>query len=226
MTEENKINTLLDMLDTVQEGLLSLPDDMLLSIDPRDNESLDEGAQFIKEYNDVLGTFTQSTAKIAEMIKRHFDVNPEEDEVEKESANRGKRDRIIKELDRTESHFLGENFTYKRPYGFILGEAAYKGLKTWKNLYMHILRLLQEKDAEKFARLPREPKFISRRGNPLFSPNRDDLRVAGEFADGFFVEVNLSANHILKGIENLLEHFGIPPRNLKIYLREDRDAEN
>ncbi len=134
MTENKKINSILDMLDTVQEGLLSLPDDMLLSIDPRDNESLDEGTRFIKDYNDNLRMFAGSATKIADMIKQHFGVNPEEEEVEKESANRGKRDRIIKELDQTTPHFLSENFTYKRPYGFILGEAAYKGLKTWKNL--------------------------------------------------------------------------------------------
>lgn len=224
MTEEKKINVLLDMLDTVQEGLLSLPDDMLLSIDPRDNESLKQGTDFITEYNDALGEFSRHAACIAEMIKRHFAINPEEEEVEKESANRQKRDRIIKELDRSAPHFLGENFTYKRPYGFILGNAAYKGLKTWKNLYMQVLGILRERNPEKFAGLPDESRFFSRRGNPLFSRTGKELRGAHEYLPGFFVEVNLSANYILKGVEALLDHFGIPAGELKLYLREDRDA--
>lgn len=37
---KDKIKDILDMIDTLQEQLLSLPDDMLLCIDPRDNESL------------------------------------------------------------------------------------------------------------------------------------------------------------------------------------------
>jgi tetrahydromethanopterin S-methyltransferase subunit B len=36
MTKE-KIKAILDRIDTLQEQLLSLPDDMLLSIDPRTN---------------------------------------------------------------------------------------------------------------------------------------------------------------------------------------------
>ena len=48
MTNKNKINSILDMMDDLQEKLLALPDDMLLSIDPHDNESIDEGAGFLK----------------------------------------------------------------------------------------------------------------------------------------------------------------------------------
>jgi hypothetical protein len=224
MTEEKKINVLLDMFDTVQEGLLSLPDDMLLSIDPRDNESLQQGTDFIKGYNDLLSDFGRNASQITEMIKQHFGINPEEEEVEKESADRRKRDRIIRELDRTQPHYLGENFTYKRPYGFVLGEAAFKGLKTWKNLYMHVLGLLRDQDPGKFSALPDESRFFSRRGNPLFSRTGKELRGAHEYSPGFFVEVNLSANYILKGVEALLDHFGIPAGELKLYLREDRDA--
>jgi len=57
-------------------------------------------------------------------------------------------------------------------------------------------------------------KFISKRGNPLFAA---DL-------SRFQVEVNLSANNIRNNIKDLLQEFTIPPSELKIYLREDRDA--
>ncbi|MEI6222966.1 MAG: hypothetical protein WCP97_09475 [bacterium] len=39
MTQHDKIKQILDTLNNLQENLLSLPDDMLLSIDPRDNDS-------------------------------------------------------------------------------------------------------------------------------------------------------------------------------------------
>ena len=224
MTQHDKIKQILDTLNNLQENLLSLPDDMLLSIDPRDNESLAQGTKFIMAYNDSLSQFTGSSAKIAQMIKAHFGINPEEDDVVKESSNRQQRERLIAELDKTEPHYLGENFTWKRPYGFILGETAYKGLKTWKTLYLLVLNMLQATDPAKFAAIPETERFISNRGKPLLSSNEDDLRLGEQLDSGLYAEINLSANALLKYIKELLEHFGLDPRRMKIYLREDRDA--
>jgi hypothetical protein len=221
---QNKIKQILDTLNNLQENLLSLPEDMLLSIDPRDNESLDQGTQFIKAYNDSLSQFTESSARIAQMVKAHFGINPEEDDVVKESGNRLQRERLIAELDQTVPHTLNENFTYKRPYGFILGETAYKGLKTWKTLYLLVLDMLQTADPEKFAALPEAERFISNRGKPLFSTDQTILRVGEKLPSDLYAEVNLSANMIRNNLHDLLEHFGLDPRTMKIYLREDRDA--
>jgi len=44
---QNQIKEIMDMLNTLQEDLLSLPDEMLLNIDPRDNESIENGMQCI-----------------------------------------------------------------------------------------------------------------------------------------------------------------------------------
>jgi hypothetical protein len=223
MTQSN-IKQILDMLDTLQEQLLSLPDDMLLSIDPRDNESLVNGTAFIKTFNDNLSHFTESSRNIASQLKTYFDINPEEEELVQESVNQSRRDRIIKELDKSTPHQLTEDFTYKRPYGFILAEHAYKGLKTWKSLYIHVLSILDRYDNTRFRPLVKESKFISKRGNPLFAKNVEPLRVAEKYDDAFFIEVNLSANMIRNNIIDLLLHFNIKPEEMKIYLREDRDA--
>jgi hypothetical protein len=224
MTQQDKIKLILDMLNNLQENLLSLPDDMWDNIDPRDNESLKPGTQFIIEYNDNLKQYASSSAKIAQMVKAHFGINPEEDDVVKESGNRQQRERLIAELDKTKPHYLEENFTYKRPYGFILGETAYKGLKTWKTLYLLVLDMLQSTDPAKFAALPETERFISNRGKPLLSLNEHDLRLGEKLDSGLYAEINLSANALLKYIKELLEHFGLDPRTMKIYLREDRDA--
>ena len=220
----DKIKQILDMLNNLQENFLSLPDDMLLNIDPRDNESIDQGAEFIKEYNDTLDQFIRISSQIESQIKNHFGINPEEEEVEKEAVNRKRRNRIIKELDKSQTHTLHENFTFKRPFGFILGDSAYKGLKTWKSLYMQVLKELDEKDSRLFSRLPQEDKFISRRGNPLFSRNRDDLRVGEKVNSQIYAEINMSANGIRDTITDLLKYFQIDLTSMRIYLREDRDA--
>lgn len=222
---QHKIKEILDTLNNLQENLLSMPDDMLLSIDPRDNESLTQGTQFIMAYNDSLSQFSGSSAKIVQMIKAHFRIDPEKDEVVEESVNRQQRERLIEELDQTVPHTLNENFTYKRPYGFILGETAYKGLKTWKTLYLLVLDMLQTADPAKFAALPETERFISNRGNPLFSNDQTILRVGEKLPSDLYAEVNLSANMIRDNLHDLLEHFGLDPRAMKIYLREDRDAD-
>jgi len=190
MTQHDKIKQILDTLNNLQENLLSLPDDMLLSIDPRDNESLEQGTQFIKAYNNSLSQFTDSSAKIAQMVKAHFGINPEEDDVVKESGNRQQRERLIAEL-----------------------------------LYLLVLNMLQATDPAKFAALPETERFISNRGKPLLSSNEHDLRLGEKLDSGLYAEINLSANALLKYIKELLEHFGLDPRSMKIYLREDRDAD-
>lgn len=222
---QQKIRELLDTLNSLQENLLSLPDDMLLNIDARDNDSLEQGTRFIIEYNNCLGQFVESSTKLVGLIKAHFRIDPEKDEVVEESANRQQRERLIAELDQTIPHTLDENFTYKRPYGFIFGEAAVKGLKTWKSLYLYLLNILQAADHNKFASLPQTVRFISSRGNPLISSDLNLLRVGEKLSCGLYAEVNFSANTIRNNIQDLLEYFRLDPKGMKIYLREDRDAD-
>lgn len=223
MTQTN-IKQILDRLNTLQEQLLSLPDDMLLSVDPRDNDSIERGMAFIMAFNNNMQQFTQSASKISQQIKQHFGINPEEEELEQETENRSKRERIVKELDKTQAFSLNDDFTYKRPFGYVLPNKAVKGIKTWKSLYISILSHLQTINPEIFVKLPTNEKFISKRGNPLFSTSGNELRVPEKLNQNFFIEVNLSANMIRNNIRELLNHFDISPSILKIYLREDRDA--
>ncbi len=222
--DKEKIKMIYDSLMDIQEKLLSLPDDIHLDMDPRDNESLESGMKFLKSFNNNLADFIKATNKITENLRDYFEINPENENIEGESYDIDKRKRIIQELDKTKPYTLGENFTYKRPYGFILENSAYKGLKTWKSLYLKVLEVLKENNIEKFKKLPEENAFISRRGNYLFSKNKNDLRVAEKIEDYFFIEVNLSANHIRNNIIQLLEYFSIDPADMRIYLREDRDV--
>jgi hypothetical protein len=194
------------------------------SIDPRDNDQLEQRTQFIKDFNNSFIQFSTSAALISKQIKHYFNVDPEEEELEHEVSELDKLSRVIKELDKNKAYSLDENFTYKRPYGFVLENSAYKGIKTWKSLFIQILKELYKKDKNIYLNLPNEKKFISKRNNPLFSKNPNELRSFEKIPGGFFVEVNLSANHIKNALIDLLEHFSIDYKNLKIYLREDRNA--
>ncbi len=222
---QHKIKEIIDMLNTLNEYILSLPDDMLLSIDPRDNESLQKGVQFIQAFNDSSAQFSSAATQIEQQIKLFFSINPEDDELEKENVDNHHNTRIIKDLDKTEPHTLDESFTYKRPYGFVLGRAAYKGLKTWRSLYLQTLTELKALDPQRFAKLPQEEKFISNRGKPWFATKTTELRDGVKVSPGFYAEANLSANNIRDNIRELLGHFGLNYKEMRIYLREDRDAQ-
>ena len=219
------IKLIVDTLDDILEKLLSLPDDMLLQIDPRDNESLRIGYEFISGYNNELNEFSQITAKIKDRLETHFDFRSETEEMESSALSISARDRIIAELDKSEPHTLDENFTYKRPFGFVMGDAAYKGIKTWKMLYLTVLNELAQKYPDKFRQLPSEETFISSRGNSAFDHDIDKLRL-GEKLEGFdfYAEVNLSANSLRDNLKTVFEYMGVSNSDITIYLREDRDA--
>lgn len=220
-----KIKDLIDQLEQLQEDLMALPDDMLLNIDARDNESIDKGTQFIKSYNENLSGFSEYSARLVRQIKDYFEINPEMEDIESEQFYENKSSRIIKELDTTQAYSITDNFTYKRPYGFILGDIAFKGIKTWRSLFSEILKVLAEKNPEQFQKLPEAEEFISSQGNPFFSKDQEKLRMPEKTDMGFYVEVNHSANGLMKKLENVMNYLNINPENLQIYLREDRDAE-
>ncbi len=226
---EAKLEMIMDSLDTVQENLLSMPDDLLLRIDPRDNDSLKTGLEFIMEYNSDLQQFSVIADRLRLKINKYFNIRPETEEIEgnsfPESGDQvAEKQRIIAALDIGEPHSIRESFTYKRPYGFILDDAAFKGIKTWKSLYFLVLKVLEKKDPVKFRTLPHNEAFMSSRGNPAFSVSADNLRIGEKGDFPFFIEINLSADYICKNIAALLEYYSIPEEKLKVYLREDRNA--
>lgn len=221
----SKIKQILDNLNQLEEDLIALPDDIWLSINPRDNESVEKGTTFLKSFNDNLYGFSESAGNISRQIKEYFEINPETEEIEGESVREKAHSRIIKELDKSEPHNIDENFTYKRPYGFILDDKAFKGIKTWRSLFIQALKVLAEKNPEKFRKLPEVEDFVSSRGKPLFTSNESKLRMPEKTEMGFYVEVNLSANDLMKRLTNVMEFIAIAPVKLKIYLREDRDSE-
>lgn len=158
------------------------------------------------------------------IIKEFFNINPEEAEIETSQGTNEANQRIVVELNKNTAYKLGDTFTYKRPFGFMLNDVAIKGLKTWKSMYIKVLELLKQQDADKFNALATHPDFETNQGNRIFSSSAEDLRVAHELHEGFYVEVNYSAQHICDRIKELLNYFGIPTDDFKIYLREDRNS--
>ena len=219
---QKRIRKILGDLEAVQENLLALSDDIWLNIDHNDPQGLEDGYKFKKAYNEKIAEFSQISDCISNLVQQYTNVKTSIDEAS--GNNEEQNDRIVRELNHEEPHRLDEDFTYKRPYGFILEGKGTTGVTTWKRLYELISRELFSKDPERFMGLTEDPDFITNRNNHYFSRNPDELRSSFEIAEGFYAEVNLSANSITNLLEQLLAAHDISADNVQIFLREDRNA--
>ncbi len=210
-------------LEAVRENLLALSDEIWLSIDHNDSDALEEGVEFKRAYNSKLAAFDALSTDLSQLVQNFTRVDLA---VEEESGNndRQSNDRIIEQLNREEPYSIDENFTFKRPHGFILDGSATNGITTWRRLYELVCITLIRQDKERFLRLTDSDRFVSNRGHRQFTTDPSKLRSPRGLEEGIFTEINLSANSICHVIRNLLDVYEIPRDRLQIFLREDRDA--
>jgi hypothetical protein len=170
-----------------------------------------------------MAAFDALASDLSTMIQQFTSVRLEEQE-ESGEDDESQNVRIIQALNREEPHSIDEDFTFKRPHGFILDGRGTTGVATWSRAFVLICRELYRRDPEQFRRLPEDPVYISNRGHHSFSRDPGHMRKAQEIADGLFAEINLSANGLRDVIRSLLATFEIPKDRLQLFLREDRDA--
>ncbi|WP_205703957.1 hypothetical protein [Candidatus Chloroploca sp. Khr17] len=222
---ESRVRQILTDLEQVREALLALSDDIWLNIDHNDLQALEEGVAFKRTYNERMAEFNLHASELSSLIQQFTHVLVETPmPAEKGRNDAAENERIIRELDRETPHALDEQFSYKRPYGFVLQGHAYKDIVTWQSVYKLVCLLLAKLDPEHFRQLPDTETFITRRGNRDFSRNPKELRMPLALVHGIYAESNYSANEIAKRIGRLLDTFGIERHEFVIYLRQDRDA--
>ncbi len=209
---------ILEDMEAVSEKLLTLSDDIWLFIDHHDPAALEEGYEFIRTYYDKTRTFDQAASELSATIQRFMSVRVESEEQSGE-GDRERNERIVQQLNREEPHSIGEDFTYRRPHGFILRGQGTTGITTWRRLFELVCQQLLRDNPERFRALLDNPHGL--RG---FSRSREAFRSAAEIGEGVFAETNLSANGIRDTLRRLLGTFNIPENELRLFLREDRDA--
>lgn len=220
---DERTRQILDDLEGVRENLLALSDDVWHSIDHNDPQAMEEGVQFKRAYNEKVAAFDLLAAGLSDLIQQYTAVHLEAAE-QTGAGDRERNERIVAELNREEPHTLDEEFTFKRPHGFILDGQGTTGVMTWRRLYELLCGQLHRRDPGRFQALPDNPDFISNRGNRSFSRDPGELRSSSLIADGIHAEINLSANLVRDLIRRLLATFEIPPERLKLFLRQDRNA--
>ena len=214
---------ILEDLEAVRENLLALSDDIWLSIDHNDPQALDAGVEFKRAYNAKAAAFDVVASELSALVQQYTSVRLEEAE-QSGGTDRIENDRIIAELNCEEPHRLDEDFTYKRPHGFILDGLGTTGITTWLRLYELVFRQLFERDPVRFRGLCGEPDFTTNRGNHTLTNQPATLRKPLQVGDGLYAESNLSANGIRDMLRRALTAFAIPNDQFLIFLRQDRDA--
>jgi len=220
----DRTRQILEDLEAVRENLLALSDDVWATIDRQDLAAFDDGVRFMRTYLEKMTAFDALATDISGLIQQYTSVRLEAQE-QTGGGDREENERIIRDLDREQSHSIDEDFTFCRPHGFILDGQATTGITTWRRLFELFCQQLYRRDINRFRRLPENPTFISKRGNRTFGPHADAMRAACQFEEGLYVECHDSANGLRDMIRELLAEFQIPKESLRIYLRQDRDAE-
>ncbi len=221
----SRTRVILEDLEAVRENLLELSDDIWSSIDHNDAEALEAGVEFKRAYNAKVAAFDGVASELSQLIQQYTSVRLEATE-QSGTLDDSSNERIIAELDREIPHTLDEDFTFKRPFGFVLDGQATTGLTTWQRLYELVCANLIARDEQRMRSLFDHPDFVSNRGNRTIEHEPQKLRKALQIADGLYIESNLSANSIRDVIRRLLQQYAIPLEQIRVYLRQDRDAES
>ena len=102
---------------------MSLSDDIWLSIDHNDTVAMERGCKFKSIYNGKMQAFDSLSSEISELVQNFTHVNLQSKESDG-SVGDTDNERLVQELRSDEPHSLYENFTFKRPHGFILKGTA------------------------------------------------------------------------------------------------------
>lgn len=220
----SRTRVILEDLEAVRENLLALSDDIWSSIDHNDSSAMEAGVEFKRAYNSKVSAFDVVAGELSLLIQQYTSVRLDSTEQSGE-LDESRNERIIAELDREAAHGLDEDFTFKRPFGFVLDGKATTGLATWQRLYQLVCERLVTQDEQRMRSLYDHPDFVSSRGNRTIEYDPLKLRKPLEIANGLFIESNLSANSIRDVIRRLLQQYTIPAVSMKVYLRQDRNAQ-
>ncbi len=128
---QDRIREMLEDLEAVRENLLALSDEFWQSIQHNDPEALEEGVQFKRAYNEKLAAFERLAGDLSALVQQFTSVRLEGEE-QTGAEDEPQNVRLIQELNREEPHSIDENFTFKRPHGFILQGQATTGITTWR----------------------------------------------------------------------------------------------
>ncbi|HEX9412525.1 MAG TPA: hypothetical protein VF916_03400 [Ktedonobacterales bacterium] len=212
---------ILSNLSSVREDMLALVDTLWEAINSHDASARNAGNRQIDIVERQVKSVETVSVELAQLLTFRVGLVDEELPGNKPGVPTASTDPIF--AGRT-AHTIEEDLTSIKPIGFTLEGKAVKNVTHWAEVYVAICRDIAQRDSARFVSLVDNPRFVSARHNLLFSRDRSLFHRPQLVADGVYVEVNLSVKNIFRRLKMLLDEFGIEERELKIYIRQDRDA--
>jgi hypothetical protein len=167
--------------------------------------------------------FLDKSEELSGFIKIIDQVNEEIAAITKEEVKKGDiPDYERYYVDNTKTHYLNEDYTFKRPYAFVLKENGAK-VSTWVQMLLETCKILIEIDDNLFRAFTNDKDFKGRSRSYLSyeikSMNKPEKIELHE--EDIYVETNLSANDIIRIIRKMIKKYGIGIKEYKIYLKAD-----
>lgn len=209
---KSDIGLLLSSLENTQSAV----EGMLRKIDKSDYAKIGEYYSMADQLRDIKEKVNE-----LEQSMTFEDCVEQEDEEELQGiSNENKLNYNDYKVDNTIPHGLFENFTHKRPSGFMLEGNKYSA-RDWKQILRITCEVLNQKDKKIFDSFVRDKNM---QGNTrVYFAYTDDRMYNGRKVSGsdIYIETNHNANGICSIIGNMLEKYGIPITSIEIYLRSD-----
>ncbi|WIG59257.1 MAG: hypothetical protein OJF49_002004 [Ktedonobacterales bacterium] len=221
MSENEHVVRILSDLESVNEGLLDLFEDIKHAIGAR-NSSRTENTERLGAYSGKLDAFQKLSSEISTLIQEYMHVEMDQ-AATLELTSPISNERIVQKLDGYKPHTLEENFNGTKPLGFILHGHAVRGIQSWVRMYQSLCQYLYTLHPEKFALLPQNPEFNSNL-NTRFSHTSAGLRVPLRISMNLYANGHGESNQNRDKMRHLLDYLGIPWSDLKIYLQPGRDV--
>lgn len=218
----DRIDQIRNRLKKTRQDLFDLSDDIWNDIDHTDNEAIERGGEFMKEYNGAVDALSEVAGRINELLSTYDgEFNSSSDS--KTNVTRNLDEWPDREDAALETRTLGEDVSYTYPVALNVGEFVVTGVEHWNDLYREICAFLSEELGDDFDSVVESKVFESRRNKRYLTDNPEELRKAEEVAPGIYAEMNLSANDICDRISELLDFFEVGKRPVEIMVKTRRE---
>lgn len=216
MIETKRVVRILTDLEGINEDLLNLYEDIQGNIDSRDSASRIQGPRDLAEYAEKLEAYEKVSADLRALIERIAKIDMRTYTVSQPSGGTS--------LKGLTPHAITEDFTFTHVAGFTLFGSSFLVSK-WNRLYATLLQQLADRYPERFRQLPDTPPFNGDQRFKAITRSPDDHISPLALPYGLYCRGSMAVKDMFTNIRSLLAHFGIPEREMVVYLREEGDGE-
>lgn len=124
-----------------------------------------------------------------------------------------------KQVGSSNTRTLNDDWTYTKPLSYHLYRGQEIYVKTYRELYVSIIRFLIDKDRMKFREILMKSKFQGIKV-PYFSRTAKNMRTPVLYR-GIYIETHFTANKFRDLLIELLHYFHIDPSFLQITIKFD-----